>query len=71
MKIKVFRSNNAKELIFTDFFDEMGVIHLFSYVERPQQNSIVERKHQHLLNVAQALFSSQEFLFSFGHNVFS
>ena len=46
--IKEFRSDNAKELAFTEFFHEKGVLHQFSCVERQEQNSVVERKHQHL-----------------------
>lgn len=54
--IKMFRSDNANELASTEFFAEKGVIHQFSCLERPQQNFVDERKHQHLLNVARSLY---------------
>uniref|UniRef100_A0A803QQ29 Reverse transcriptase Ty1/copia-type domain-containing protein n=1 Tax=Cannabis sativa TaxID=3483 RepID=A0A803QQ29_CANSA len=53
--IKGFRSDNAKELRFNELFSKLGIVHHHSCVQRPQQNSVVEKKHQHLLSVARAL----------------
>ena len=65
VSIKCLRSNNAKELALTQFLASMGTLHQFSCVERPEQNSVVERKHQHLLNVARALFFHSKVPISF------
>lgn len=55
-KVKQFRSDNAKELAFNALFSEKGILQQYSCIETPQQNSVVEKKHQYLLNVARALF---------------
>nr|KYP72108.1 Retrovirus-related Pol polyprotein from transposon TNT 1-94 [Cajanus cajan] len=54
-KVKMVRSDNGSEFIMQRFYEETGIIHQTSCIETPQQNGIVERKHQHLLNVTISL----------------
>jgi len=49
------------------FFNRKMIVHQISCVEKPQQKSVVECKHQHILNVTCALISSANYLFVFGH----
>ena len=48
-------SDDGTNFFMTNFFVNKGIIHQTSCVIIHTKNSIVERKHGHLLNVARAL----------------
>ena len=55
--LKCLRSDNGTEfVVLSDFFLAKGILHQRTCVETPQQNGVVERKHQHILNVARSIF---------------
>lgn len=56
--IKTIRSNNGAEFIFREYqalFSHHGICHQKSVPYTAQQNEVVERKHQHLLDTVRAL----------------
>ncbi|CAJ2668236.1 unnamed protein product [Trifolium pratense] len=54
--LKCLRSDNGSEFIaMTSFLSSKGILHHKTCVETPQQNGVVERKHQHILNVSRSL----------------
>ncbi|GAA0168447.1 hypothetical protein LIER_23161 [Lithospermum erythrorhizon] len=54
--VKLVRSDNGTEFKpLLPYFDECGIVFQISCDGTPQQNSLVERKHRHILNIARAL----------------
>ena len=57
-KVKTIRSHNDSEYTSRPmrmFYAGQGIVYQTSYVDTPQQNGRVERRHRHILNVARAL----------------
>ncbi|KAL2251379.1 UNVERIFIED_CONTAM: Retrovirus-related Pol polyprotein from transposon RE1 [Sesamum indicum] len=58
VKIKQVRTDNGTEFVnkeCQDFFHSKGIVHRRTCVYTPEQNGVVERKHQHLLKIARSL----------------
>jgi len=69
-RIKIVQSDNgAKFICMKQYFLDNGIIFQTSCVGTPQQNGRVERKHQHILNVARALRFQGHLPLKFGGNV--
>lgn len=54
-KIMCVPTDNDQEFKMTKFFAAKGIIHQCFYQYTPQQNGVVERKYQHIINVARSL----------------
>jgi len=56
--VKIIRFDNGLEFknnLTLTFYRDKGIIHQTSCLNTPQQNGVVERKHQHLLQITWAL----------------
>jgi len=54
-KFEKIGSDNGKKFLLNNLYNSKYVFHETSCIATPQQNGIVMRKHQHLLNVCRAL----------------
>jgi transposase InsO family protein len=57
-EIKVFHSDSGGEFTKQEFIDHLlcnGIVHLFSCPSTPEQNSIAERKHRHVVELGLAM----------------
>nr|KYP37858.1 Retrovirus-related Pol polyprotein from transposon TNT 1-94 [Cajanus cajan] len=59
-KVKILHFDNGPEFSLKNFYASKGIIHQTSCPYTPQQNARVERKHQHIVNVAWALMFQSE-----------
>jgi len=64
-KQKSNRTDNGVEFVMKDFFTSKGILHQTSCIETLEQNRIVERKHQHILNVTSFLLFQSKILATF------
>jgi len=67
-KVKCIRSDKGPEFFSKDLFSSKGNLDQIIYVATSQQNGCVERKHQHIFNVARALLFQSHILNYFWSN---
>ena len=63
--VKLFHTDCGDEFTSTEFNTfcaDNGIIHQLSFPHTPQQNSVAERKHRHLIQCALALLSQSNLL---------
>ena len=65
IKIKIVNFDNGPKNLLKEIYASKGILHQRSCVETPQQNGRVERKHQHILNVARTLMFQSHILNNF------
>jgi len=63
--LKIIQTNNGVKINMETYFLSKHIVHQKTYVETPEQNMFVERKHQHLLNVTRALLFHSDLPLSF------
>jgi len=69
--IKTIRVDNGLEFIsMRNFFLKKGIECQHTYVYTPQQNGVVESKHRHILNTAQAILFQSHLPLEFWGNAF-
>lgn len=51
----MFRTNTDPEFMVNSCYASKDILHQKYYAKTPQHNIIVERKHQHVLNVGRVL----------------
>jgi len=61
--VKCIRSNQRPEFNLHQFYSLKDIEHQMSCVETPQQNGVVERKHQHNLSITRALIFQRNLIF--------
>ena len=74
LKFKSFRTNNGLDFNMLSFYGSRGFfffLHQLTCVTTDQQNSTVERKHQHSIIVTKALRFQSNLPLSFGGLVFN
>jgi len=49
------RTDNGSEFNYKELYDKFGIMHQMSCIETPQQNVVVERKHQHILKISRSI----------------